>query len=54
VTTTLLSGALVALGFAIIVRTLTAGVGGGLGVLVGALFILAGGARLYLERMTRG
>ena len=49
--TTLLSAALVALGLAIIVRTLTAGPGGGLGVLIGALFILAGGARLYLQRV---
>jgi hypothetical protein len=54
VITTVFSGALVALGAAIIVRTLTAGVGGGLGVLVGALFIVAGGARLYLQRVTRG
>jgi hypothetical protein len=54
VITTLLSGALVALGLAIIVRTLTAGPGGGLGVVIGALFILAGSARLYLQRVTRG
>jgi hypothetical protein len=45
-----LSGLLVMLGAAIIVRTLVGGIGGGLGLLIGALFILAGGARLYLQR----
>jgi hypothetical protein len=50
VTTTVLSGALVVLGVAIVVRTVGAGVGGGLGLLIGVLFILAGGARLYLRR----
>jgi hypothetical protein len=45
-----LSGLLVVLGAAIIVRTLMGGIGGGLGLLIGALFILAGGARLYLQR----
>ena len=45
-----LSGLLVVLGAAIIVRTLVGGIGGGLGLLIGALFILAGGARLYLQR----
>lgn len=48
--TLVLSGVLVALGVAIVVRTLAAGVGGGLGLLLGALFILAGGLRLYLHR----
>jgi hypothetical protein len=50
VITLVLSGVLVALGVAIVVRTLAAGVGGGLGLLLGALFILAGGLRLYLHR----
>jgi hypothetical protein len=50
VTTTVVSGLLVALGVAIIVRTLAAGVGGGLGLILGALFVLAGGLRLYLQR----
>jgi hypothetical protein len=45
-----LSGLLVVLGVAIIVRTIAAGIGGGLGLLIGALFVLAGGARLYLHR----
>jgi hypothetical protein len=50
VTTTVFSGLLVVLGIAIIVRTVAAGVGGGLGLLIGALFIVAGGLRLYLHR----
>jgi hypothetical protein len=50
VITLVLSGVLAALGVAIVVRTLAAGVGGGLGLLLGALFILAGGLRLYLHR----
>jgi len=45
-----LSGALIVLGVAILVRSIAAGVGGGLGLLIGALFIVAGGARLYLQR----
>jgi hypothetical protein len=52
VTTLVLSGLLIALGIAILVRTLLAGVGGGLGLLIGALFVLAGGLRIYLH--TRG
>jgi hypothetical protein len=52
VTTLVLSGLLVLLGVAIIVQTIAAGVGGGLGLLIGALFILAGGLRVYL--LTRG
>jgi hypothetical protein len=52
--TVVFSSLLVALGVAIIVRTLTFGVGGGLGILLGVLFILAGGARLYLHRQTNG
>jgi hypothetical protein len=50
VITPVLSGLLVVLGVVIIVRTIAAGVGGGLGVLIGALFVLAGGLRLYLQR----
>jgi hypothetical protein len=48
--TYVLSGLLIVLGVAVIVRTLAAGVGGGLGLLIGALLILAGGLRLYLQR----
>jgi hypothetical protein len=48
--TTLLAALLVALGLATIVRTLLLGVGGGLGLLLGAALIGAGAARLYLAR----
>lgn len=48
--TTYFSAVLVVVGIAIIVRTIIAGVGGGLGLLLGALLILAGGLRLYLQR----
>jgi hypothetical protein len=48
-TTLILSGLLVAIGIAILIRTLAAGVGGGLGLLIGALFVLAGGLRIYLQ-----
>lgn len=47
---TVVSAVLIVLGLAIIVRTVAAGVGGGLGLLLGALFVLAGGLRLYLQR----
>jgi hypothetical protein len=50
VITTALSGLLVGIGIAIIVRSFAEGVGGGLGLLLGTLFVLAGGARLYLQR----
>lgn len=49
-----LSGLLVGLGAAIIIRTLAGGVGGGLGLLIGILFVFAGGARLYLLRRSPG
>ena len=48
-----LAWVMVALGVAVIVRTLAAGVGGGLGLLLGALLVLAGGLRLYLHRSTK-
>ena len=41
------------LGVALIVATLAHG-GGGLGILLGLLFIAAGGGRLYLTRTVRG
>ena len=47
--TLVLSWLIVVLGVAILVRTAAEG-GGGLGFLLGALFILAGGGRLYLQR----
>jgi hypothetical protein len=45
--TLVLSGLLVALGLVLIVET--AVLGGGLGLLLGVLFVLAGGLRLYLS-----
>jgi hypothetical protein len=47
---TILSVALLCLGAAVIVRTLLLGVGGGLGLLLGALLLAGGAARLYLAR----
>ena len=41
---------LVGLGLAIVGRTVAAGVGGGLGLLLGSLLVLVGAARLYLAR----
>ena len=41
---------LIVLGIAVIVRTIAEGVGGGLGLFLGALFVLAGSMRLYLSR----
>jgi hypothetical protein len=38
------------LGLALIARTIAAGVGGGLGLVFGSLFLAAGGLRLYLSR----
>ena len=40
---------LIALGIGLIVRTIAGGVGGGLGLFVGALLIVAGVLRLYLS-----
>ena len=50
-TTTILSIALIVLGVAMIIRTLTAG-GGPLatGMLLGGLFILAGAGRVWIAR----
>jgi hypothetical protein len=45
-----LSVLLVALGVAAIVRTVSLGVGGGFGLLLGGALIAAGAARLYLAR----
>jgi hypothetical protein len=41
----------IALGIAIVVRTIAVGVGGGLGLVVGALLVLAGVLRLYLSNL---
>jgi len=47
--TILLSVALVGLGVAVIARTVQAGTGGGLGLLLGGMLTLAGCLRLYLS-----
>jgi hypothetical protein len=41
---------LIVLGTAVLVRTVVEGVGGGLGLLLGALLVFAGALRLYLSR----
>jgi hypothetical protein len=46
--TALTSLLLVGLGVAVIARTVQAGVGGGLGLLLGGMLVLAGALRLYL------
>jgi hypothetical protein len=49
--TQILSGAMLVIGVAIIVRTFAAGGGAlALGLLVGLLFVAAGAGRLYVER----
>jgi hypothetical protein len=48
--TVALAWLMIALGVAVVVRTLAADVGGGLGLVLGVLLILAGGLRLYLHR----
>ena len=48
--TRLLSLAMIAIGVALVVRTLVAGGGGlALGIVLGVLFVAAGAARLYLQ-----
>ena len=44
----------VVLGLAVVARTVAAGVGGGLGLLLVGLMILGGALRLYLLRPWRG
>jgi hypothetical protein len=41
---------LIVLGLVVLVRTILEGVGGGLGLLLGALLVLAGALRLYLSK----
>ena len=43
----------VLLGVALIVRTISLGVGGGLGLLIGGLLVIGGGLRLYLLKPWR-
>lgn len=51
--TLMLAALMVLLGLAVIVRTVTAGVGGGLGLLMGGLLVGAGILRVYLDRARR-
>ena len=46
----LISALLVVLGLAVIARTVQAGVGGGLGLIIGAMLVAAGALRLYAGR----
>jgi len=48
-----LSLLLVVLGLAVLARTAAEGVGGGLGLLLGALLVLAGALRLTITRWAR-
>lgn len=41
----------IALGIAIVIRTLALGVGGGVGLVVGTLLVVAGVLRLYLSNL---
>ena len=43
---------LIAIGAAIVARTISLGVGGGLGLLIGGLLVLGGALRLYLMSRT--
>jgi multisubunit Na+/H+ antiporter MnhB subunit len=54
--TRVLSFAMIAIGVALVARTLAAGGGGlALGIVLGVLFVAAGGARLFLQtRQERG
>jgi hypothetical protein len=49
--TAALSVVLIVLGVAVIARTVQLGIGGGLGLLLGSVFVLAGALRLYLSRV---
>jgi hypothetical protein len=48
-----LASLVVVLGVVLIVRTVSLGVGGGLGLLIGGLLVIGGGLRLYLLRPWR-
>lgn len=47
-----LAAVVVLMGLLLIARTIALGVGGGLGLLIGGLFVLGGGLRIYLGVMT--
>ena len=52
--TTVLSASMVAIGVAIVVRTISAGGGAtSVGILLGVLFVLAGAGRLYVAHRGR-
>jgi hypothetical protein len=51
--TAAVSVVLIVLGLAAIARTLQAGVGGGLGLVLGAMLVAAGACRLYLSSFSR-
>ncbi len=44
---------MIGLGLVVLVRTVALGIGGGLGILLGALLVLAGILRLYLSLRLR-
>jgi hypothetical protein len=46
--TAVISGLMVVLGLVVIARTVQAGVGGGLGLVIGIMLVAAGALRLYL------
>jgi hypothetical protein len=50
---TVLASLSIVLGLTVIARTIMVGVGGGLGLLLGALLVLAGALRLYVNRSLR-
>ena len=50
----IMSALLIVLGIGVIVRTIAGGVGGGLGLFLGALLIVAGVLRLYLSKRVSG
>jgi hypothetical protein len=50
--TAAISMLLVLLGLAVIVRSIQAGVGGGLGLVIGVMLVAAGALRLYLATRT--
>ena len=51
--TVALAWLMIVLGAAVITRTVAAGVGGGRGLILGALLVVAGALRLYLNRSLR-
>jgi hypothetical protein len=51
--TAALSLLLIALGLVVIARTVAAGIGGGLGLVLGGMLVAAGALRLYLTTRTR-